>query len=122
MTSTTKIIVIVIAIALMSMFFLPIMGEAETQDDEFYFRSTIVIDWKIEDDHLIVLCQDKEGNQWEFYEYENFWDEGDICLLKMWNNSDDITQHEIIETYYDGHMRFIEAVEWLYGIKSEKTV
>lgn len=71
---------------------------------EFYPRLSIVI----ETHENTVICQDKEGNLWAFFSDENEWTIGDICNLLMWNNSEDITNHEVIEVYWEGHTENID--------------
>lgn len=93
--------IVTIAIMLSCAYAMPAIAD---EYGEFYPRLTIVIDTK-EDS---VLCQDKEGNIWMFFSYEDDWKEGDICNLLIWNNSTDITQHEIIEVYWEGCTEDIE--------------
>ena len=71
------------------------------EQGEFYPRLSVVIDTDPEID--VVYCVDKNGNQWSFFGID-MWKIGDLCNLLMWNNSEDIRNHEIIEIYFEGWM------------------
>ena len=83
---------------------------------EFYPRLTIVFQIEYENDQRIIYCQDKSQNVWIFYDDDNIWAYGDICNLLMLNNSTDITQHEIIEVYWEGYTdnisSFFSVTNW----------
>ena len=75
---------------------------------EFYPRLTVVVSIDNVPNESRIYCQDKNGNIWSFYSDDTTWVKGDIVNLLMWNNSDDITEHEIIEVYLEGHTENIE--------------
>ena len=71
---------------------------------EFYPRLSVVVDVC----ENVVICEDREGNQWSFFSDENEWIYGDICNLLMWNLSMDVTEHEVVEVYFEGYTDNIE--------------
>ena len=77
---------------------------ADKYDDElteFYPRLVLISDVNVNDD--VVTCIGIDGNIWQFYGADNY-AVGDVCILMMWNNSDDITEHEILAVYYEGYI------------------
>lgn len=86
---------------------------AQAEDyPEFYPKLTVVV--AIHTD--TVICQDKKGNLWAFFSDEDEWAVGDICNLMMWNVSENIEEHEIVEVYWEGHTEdvdnFFQMIEW----------
>ena len=83
---------------------------------EFYPRLTIVFQIENANDCRIVYCMDKSQNIWTFFDHEFEYEQGDIANLLMWNNDHDITQHEIIEVYWEGYTEnlnlFFEMDGW----------
>jgi hypothetical protein len=52
----------------------------------------------------VVDVTDINGNTWQFYGVED-WQENDICACIMFdNNTDDISDDEILKAEYKGHM------------------
>ena len=63
---------------------------------EFYPRLSVVVERQGDK----VICQDQEGNLWSFFcDESDEWNTGDLCNLLMWNSSEDVTEHEVIEVY-----------------------
>lgn len=83
---------------------------------EYYPKLTVVQHIETIRDYDIVSCQDKDGDMWVFYSDIGDYDVGDILNLLMWNNSEDIYQHEIIEVYWEGYTdnmyRFMYVTDW----------
>lgn len=79
------------------------------QYGEFYPRLTIIVE-SVDD---VVTCRDSEGNLWQFFADPNEWEVGDICNLLMWNTDEDITLHEVIEVYYEGHVKDVAFFLWV---------
>lgn len=93
--------VIAICIMVSCAFAMPASAEGVNPEfGEFYPRLTIVMN-RMGD---TVICRDKDGNLWEFFcDTTDTWAIGDICNLMMWNRSKDVTEHEIIEVYWEGY-------------------
>ena len=72
---------------------------------EFYPRLTIVFDIEDTENYRLVHCIDMSRNTWYFYDQNFKFKQGDIVNLLMWNTNPDITQHEIIDTYLEGHIK-----------------
>lgn len=68
---------------------------------EFYPRLVMVVDFDYIKD--LVICVDVNGDEWLFYGTDDYL-VGDVCILMMWNNSDDYTDHEIVAVFYEGHL------------------
>lgn len=76
---------------------------------EFYPRLTVVVEVTAD----AVICEDKEGNLWAFFaDPEDGWGIGDLCILLMWNQSEDIRQHEIVEVYWEGYVESPDLLGW----------
>lgn len=102
---TTKIIIIATIITIMLICSVAYAMPAHAEDyGEFYPRLTVVV----EVEGNTVICRDREGNLWEFFSDEHDWTCGDICNLLMWNVSDDATEHEIVEVYWEGYTENID--------------
>jgi len=83
--------------------------EDMTDRGEFYPLLTIVIDKDYSEQWPIVICEDKQGNIWTFYDDIDIWQIGDIANILMWNMGGNIEDDEVVEVYYEGH---IENMEW----------
>ena len=64
---------------------------------EFYPRLSVVVS---RDDDM-VICEDQDGNLWAFFCDTDEWKIGDLCNLLLWNISEDVTNHEVIEAYHE---------------------
>ena len=84
-------------------------AEDMTDRGEFYPLLTIVIDKDYSEQWPIVICEDKQGNIWTFYDDIDIWQIGDIANILMWNMGGNIEDDEVVEVYYEGH---IENMEW----------
>ena len=86
----------------------PACAEAE----DFYPMTAVVtqLDWQLD----IVSCVTYDGNIWEFYGCDS-WKIGDVCSMYMWNcnTEDDITDDEIIDVEFGGHLDTHALVNWL---------
>lgn len=78
-------------------------AEDMTDRGEFYPLLTIVVDKDYSEQWPMVICEDKQGNMWSFYDDEDMWKIGDIANLLMWNMGGDIENDEVIEVYLEGH-------------------
>lgn len=87
---------------------------AETADrGEFYPLLTIVTAWEnVDEETALITCMDREGNLWSFYADLNEWKIGDLANLLMWNLGENLEDHEVIETYYEGHADLTAMREW----------
>ena len=88
-----------------------VLAQAEDYP-EFYPRLAVIVAVHAD----TVICQDKEGNLWAFFSEERNWAIGDICNLMMWNVSENIEEHEIVEVYWEGCTEdidsFFQMIEW----------
>ena len=98
--------VLVLALCAMMM-----VGVVSAHAESLYPRLCIVIEVY----NGIVICQDKGGNLWAFYNEDDEWEVGDICNLLMDDNSDDITEHEIVEVFWEGYTENIDLFFVLNG-------
>ena len=113
--------IITICIMVSCAFAMP--AQAETMNPnygEFYPRLAIVVEReegaRIKGDYDTITCRDKEGNLRQFFcDRTDDWDTGDICNLMMWNNSQDVTKHEIIEVYWEGYTSDLNDLLSLFG-------
>lgn len=83
----------------------PAQAEVGGDRGEFYPRLTVVVDRHPADIDGIwqVVCLDKDGDEWVFYDDEGEWDPGDLCNLIMWKMGEDEYDDEIIEVYWEGY-------------------
>lgn len=83
---------------------------------EFYPKLVVVQHIETIQDYDIISCQDKHGDMWVFYSDIGDYDVGDILNLLMWNNSEDVYKHEIIEVYWEGYTNnmheFMTVTDW----------
>ena len=85
----------------------PACAEAE----EFYPTTAVVIelDYQLEK----VTCVTYDGTVYEFYSDES-WHIGDVCSLYMWScGTEDVTDDEILDVTFGGHLGVSATVEWL---------
>ena len=89
----------------------------EKDHGEFYPRLTIVIDKKWDNlaNMWLILCQDKNGDVWAFYDNRGEWEKGDIANLLMWDTGKHKEDHEIIEVYWEGYVEDINTFLSLEG-------
>lgn len=113
MKKSTKAIIAIVIIITSCMV---ICSATAEEYGEFYPRLTIVFQIENASDCRIVYCIDKSQNIWSFFDDEFEYEPGDIVNLLMWNNNSDITQHEIIEIYWEGYTEnlnlFFEMGGW----------
>lgn len=78
--------------------------KASMQDrGEFYPLLTIVVEKDYTESWPMVICEDRHGNLWAFYDDDDTWAIGDIANLLMWNMGGSIENDEIIEVYWEGY-------------------
>lgn len=84
---------------------------------EFYPRLAVVTAYEqIEGtDEWIIICTDKDGEEWAFYGEEEDALIGNVFNLLMWNMGETETDNEIIEAYYEGRMDYHALIAWLSG-------
>lgn len=70
---------------------------------EYYPKLAIVVELEEVGGLHVVTCQDMAGNQWEFFDDENFWKVGDLCNMLMWATGEVEEDDEIVEVYWEGH-------------------
>lgn len=112
MKKTTAIIIAIIAL------FATAAAAAEIGDrGEFYPRLAVVTAYEqIEGtDEWIIICTDKDGEEWAFYGEEEDARIGNVFNLLMWNIGETETDDEIIEVYYEGRMDHSALRVWLCG-------
>lgn len=82
---------------------------------EFYPRLAVVTSYeKIEDSDLwVIVCADKDGNEWAFYGEDEEAHIGNIFNLLMWNLGENEEEDEIVEVYYEGEMTPVELAHWM---------
>lgn len=98
-------VIVTIAMMIATACAMPACAEAANPDyGEFYPRLSVVVDAHGD----TVICQDKEGNLWAFFCEDSEWEVGDICNLLMWNNSENVTDHEIVEVYWEGYTEYVD--------------
>lgn len=61
-----------------------------------------------------VICMDTQGNLWSFFGIDT-WEVGDLCTITFWNNGADITDHEVLDVMFEGHMS-PSKFEMIFGI------
>ena len=113
-TATIATIVTIIMIALCGI----ATATAEVVDrEEFYPRLAVVTAYeKIGDtDEWLIICTDKDGDEWAFYGEEEDAHIGNIFNLLMWNLEEYGEEDEIIEAYYEGCMDQEALWAWLMG-------
>ena len=106
MVSTMKKVICVMMVLELLIAGAAMCAKAETINPnygEFYPRLSIVVD--VIDN--VVVCEDRDGNIWEFFTDEedaDGWAVGDLCNLLMWNTSENIEEHEVVEVYWEGYI------------------
>ena len=120
MTKTIKTIMIatIITVMIMVSCALAMPAVAEVGDrGEFYPRLAVVTSYeRIGDtDEWIIICTDKDGEEWAFYGEREDARIGNIFNLIMWNLSENEEDDEIIEAYYEGCMDQRALRAWLEG-------
>ena len=108
-----KILAIILAAANI---FVPVKGTTETQlvDTTHYYPATMYVADIVEEEDLVVL-QDSEGFQWEFYGVED-WFVGDLASVLMYDNgTTEIYDDQIMKVRYAG----IFDGRWVDGMEGE---
>lgn len=111
---TLKICAIATMVTAIIMLSCAVAMSANAEDfGEFYPRLTVVVERHTD----VVICQDREGHLWSFFcDESDGWTTGDLCNLLMWNNSTDVTEHEVIDVYWEGYTESIDSfcrvTEW----------
>lgn len=110
---TLKICVIATMITALIMLSCAVAFSANAEEfGEFYPRLSVVVERHAD----TVICRDKDGHEWTFYcDESDEWEKGDLCNLLMWNNSTDITEHEIIDVYWAGYTENIDRYIHMNG-------
>jgi hypothetical protein len=106
---TTKIILIatIATIALIALCGIATATAEELPD--FYPRLAVVVSCEeTAENEWFVLTEDTTGNLWGYYEDSDSCNVGDLCILMIFNNGEDITTHEIVEVYYEGTLENLE--------------
>lgn len=103
----TKIIVLILIFAIV--FYINSIFAITDDKGKLYPLLTIVV----EKDNKMIICEDKEGNLWTFYDDSDTWSIGDIANLLMLNTCNNMEEDEIIEAYWEG---YIENIEMFFQI------
>ena len=117
---STKIVIIatiITAIIMVSTAF-AMPASAEVGDrGEFYPRLAVVTSYeRIGDTDLwVIVCTDKDGEEWAFYGEREDAHIGNVYNLLMWNMGEAEEEDEIIEVYYEGRMDDHALMAWLSG-------
>lgn len=84
---------------------------------EFYPRLAVVTSFEQigSSDLWLIVCTDKDGEQWMFYGEEEDAHIGYIFNLLMWNMGEAEENDEIVEVYYEGCMNKQALAAWLKG-------
>lgn len=77
---------------------------AENDHGEFYPKLVIVFQIETIENTHIITCEDGSRNQWAFFDDEDYYKEGDIVNLLMWNLNKHEEEDEIVEVYREGHI------------------
>lgn len=82
---------------------------------EFYPRLAVVTSYeKLGDsDTWMIICTDKDGDEWAFYGEKEDAHIGSVVNLLMWNIGENEEENEIVEVYYEGEMTPIEIAHWM---------
>ena len=106
--------IITAVIMISTAFALPASAEVGDRG-EFYPRLAVVTSYeRIGDtDEWIIVCTDKDGDEWAFYGEEEDAHIGNIFNLLMWNLGENEEEDEIIEVYYEGCMDLDALSAWL---------
>ena len=116
---TTKITIIATIITIIIITLCGVAtANAEVGDrGEFYPRLAVVTSYeRIGDtDEWIIVCTDKDGEEWTFFGEAEDAHIGNIYNLLMWNMGEVEEDDEIIEVYYEGRMDNTTLYAWLTG-------
>ena len=82
---------------------------AENDRGEFYPKLAVVFQVETIGNLNIIYCGDQSQNQWTFFDDENYWHEGDIVNLLMWNMGEKEEDDELVEVYKEGHVDNYES-------------
>lgn len=111
---TISIMVICMMMVICAMM-MPAMAEDFDRGD-FYPQLAIVVDCNRLEDMQIIVCQDMNGNIWEFYDDTYTWEIGDIANLLMWSHDNIVEHDEIVEVYWTGYTEdidnFFQTLQW----------
>ena len=110
-------IAVIITIAILFSCAYAIPAHAEQDRGEFYPRLTVVIEKEQTEEPgwWVVICRDKDGNLWTFYDDEEEWNVGDIANFLMWNTSEHEEDDKIIEVYWEGYTEDIYSFFQMEG-------
>jgi hypothetical protein len=82
-----------------------ICAQADELDrGEFYPKLAVVIHVETIENTNIITCEDGSRSQWAFFDDEDYYKEGDIVNLLMWNLNEHEEDDEIVEVYREGHI------------------
>lgn len=76
---------------------------ADELNSDFYWKQMIVVSCENAGEEQLVLCEDRYGMIWGFYDEEYEWDVGDYGYLLMWIGTDDPTDDEVIDVEWYGY-------------------
>ena len=92
------------------------IGASASELEEYYPKLVVVQHIETGRELDVVSCQDRHGEMWVFYSDIGDYDVGDILILMMWNNGENVYQHEIVEVYWEGYTKnmsqFMKVADW----------
>ena len=92
------------------------IGASASELEEYYPKLVVVQHIETGRELNVVSCQDRHGEMWVFYSDIGDYDVGDILILMMWNNGENVYQHEIVEVYWEGYTKnmsqFMKVADW----------
>ena len=105
-----------ISIILIMVMFLGVASAMAEDRGEFYPLLAVVTAWnRVGDtDIRVITCTDRHGNNWEFYDDEDFWNIGDVCNLLMWNMGELEEADEIVEVYYETTLTALDTARFIF--------
>lgn len=97
--NTLTILMVSVALACAWMFALKVNAQPkeEIKNGKTYTLATVVVE--IDEELSVIVCEDSNGNLWEFFGGILEWEIGDGCAMVMYDNATTtIYDDEIVET------------------------
>lgn len=113
MKTITAIIMTIITICLLTM---PAAAEVVNRGEYYPRLSVVTACERVGDSDLwVIICTDKNGEQWAFYGEEEDAHIGNIYNLLMINMGEDEEADEIVDAFFEGRMDDHVLRDWLNG-------
>lgn len=110
---TLKIATIATAITLA---LIALCGIATAENADTYNLNAVVTAWEqIGDTALrVVTVTDENGNEWAFFDDEDYWKVGDVVILTMMDMSEEHDElDEVMDVERIGHLDWFGLLDWL---------